>query len=394
MRSTSRLRLVGALVALCAPAVAQSLTVPQSMNGVEGAGGSSIPFGTNTPGRLMCIYDPEELPWTGPRVITAIAFRADNPVPGTTSYAAIQYVTCSLIIGTTSRRAADASTTFDNNFDSIGSDATQVVTNLRLQLPAQPATNGVRAANIVIPFTLPFVYGSSPVHGQNPPSAGLIFDLLIVSQPGPASGQQYRLDGIGSCSSSVQTFGQGLNCLANRNGGAAGNLLDLEPGASMLAGAAYAYTLTGMPPNTPFLVNVSGRLQGTFFGQPVPFALFDPNNPNLPPPNTPLLYSAPDCWINLPLAVGLSGASDANGTGVVSINLPPGRNLLGQSLFAQAMVYDQTANPLQVVTSLGKSSTICGPLGVTRIYQSYPLNGTPPTVGSVAVGACAIIEVQ
>jgi hypothetical protein len=327
-------------------------------------------------------------------VITSIAFRADNPVPGTTSYAAIQYVTCSLVIGTTSRRAADASTTFADNFDSIGSDATQVVTNLRLQLPAQPATNGVRAANIAIPFSVPFVYGGTPLHTGNPVPAGLIIDLLIVSQPGPATGQQYRLDGIGSCSSSVQTFGQGLNCLANRNGGAAGNLVDLQPGSSMLAGAAYAYAVTGMPPSTAFMVMISGVPHGTFLGQPVPFALFDPSNPNLPPPNTPLLYSAPDCWISVPLAVGLTGTADVNGTGSVSINLPPGRNLLGQSLFAQAMVYDQTANPLQVVTSLGKSSTICGPLGVTRIYQAYVLNGTPPTVGSVSAGACAIIEVQ
>ena len=48
---------------------------------------------------------------------------------------------------------------------------------------------------------------------------------------------------------------------------------------------------------------------------------------------------------------------------------------------------------LIVGLGIGASSTICGPLGVARVYQTYPVNTSPPLIGVATVGTAAILEV-
>ena len=120
-----------------AAAAATQGTVPMVMAGVEGGGGTNIPFGGSQACRYQCIYDAEELPWTGPTLISGIRIRPDfnngqlTPAKG--------FLEVSVLVSTTHRDSATASTVFDENY---GTDATWVIQNQVLQLPAQPAMTG------------------------------------------------------------------------------------------------------------------------------------------------------------------------------------------------------------------------------------------------------------
>ena len=77
MRATVWILFPAFLAALHAGVIAKSLVIPQSMAGVEGGPGTSIPFGLNREVRLQCIYDVDKLPFAGPRMIQKLVFRAD-----------------------------------------------------------------------------------------------------------------------------------------------------------------------------------------------------------------------------------------------------------------------------------------------------------------------------
>ena len=106
---------------------------------------------------------------------------------------------------------------------------------------------------------------------------------------------------------------------------------------------------------------------------------------------------ANECYININPAASLGGVTDSIGEGQASLVLPPGRELVGVDIFSQALVLSPTSNPLFLITSLGRSTTVCGPLGVARIYQFYNNSGNPapppPTSGSRSLGVGLVIEV-
>ena len=112
--------------------VAQNMIVPAIMDGVEGGGGTNIPFGGSLACRYQCVYDAEELPWTGPRVMTGIRIRPDlgtgapRPAKG--------FLEISVLMSTTGRNAATSSPTFSENY---GTDHTWVVQNRAVPSPAQ-----------------------------------------------------------------------------------------------------------------------------------------------------------------------------------------------------------------------------------------------------------------
>ena len=132
------MRTPGAVFIACClslPVAAQFPTVPASMAGIEGGSGSSIPFGLGQAVRYMCIYDAEELPWTGPCMINAIALRADNSIDNTTTFPQVQFVDLSLTVSTSSKRAETASATFEDNH---GVDKVMAIGQAHIALPAQP----------------------------------------------------------------------------------------------------------------------------------------------------------------------------------------------------------------------------------------------------------------
>jgi hypothetical protein len=368
-------------VLLCAVAMpAQNPVVPATMAGLEGGSSSSIPFGTNQAVHLQCIYDAEELPWTGPRVINAIALRADNTDPGTTTFAQKQYIVMTMTMSTTSVRAEDASTVFADN---LGEDATTVIQNGRIVLPAQPPVQGVRPCDILLTFDQPWVYGGTPVR-TGPVPANLLIEMAIQLQPAGA----YRVDNLGDCPAQNTPFGnRGPLCRTSRNG----SYLDLVAEPSMLAGGSFSWTMTGMPSGAAFSLMLNVTSQGSIFGQPLPFAMFDPLNPSGPVPHTPFQYGAPDCWINVQLGHSIIGTADTTGTGRALVTLPAGRLFVGMSLYAQAMVFDLSANPLLIVTSQGLRSTVCGPLGVARIYS---VGNAAATAGQKSLGQGVIFDVR
>jgi hypothetical protein len=131
---------------------------------------------------------------------------------------------------------------------------------------------------------------------------------------------------------------------------------------------------------------------------PLPYPMFDPSNPSQPSAALTLLgWPAPDCWLNVDPVVALGGVTDASGVGSTSAPVPPGRQVVGQQFFAQAIAMAPTANPLRMITSLGRSTTVCGPLGVARIHAFYDGTATPPVVptsGQLQTGAGLVFDVQ
>jgi hypothetical protein len=388
MRSELRRLLV---VALCAGgAHGQTAVVPAVMAGVEGGGGTSIPFGSNLPCRYQVVYDAEELPWSGPRILTAIALRPDqNTTTGATP--AKGYLDVSVLVSTTSRSSTTLSPTFADN---RGTDATWVVVNRIVQLPAQPAAaSGPRPANIVFPFSVPWAYGLTPV-GTDQPARNLLLEIWIHSQPSGA----YRIDNLSGCIAPTATFGnQEAQCAV-----AGGTPISLTADVTMLAGSSYAWHVAGGPPSMPFLLGLNLTNAGGLFGQaawPLPYPMFDPADPTQPSAAlTALGWPAPGCWLNIDPIVWLSGVTNTFGDGSAIGVVPPGRSSVGITYYAQAIVLAPNANPLRLITSLGRATTVCGPLSVARNYAFYDPAATPPqpvpTVGTVQYGVGPVIEVQ
>lgn len=384
-------RLLAVVLSCAAGALAQNPTVPATMVGVEGGGGTNIPFGSNLACRYQILYEQEELPWVGPRVITGISLRADNSPPGGT-IAAKQYLDISVLVSTSPKTSATVSSTFADNY---GVDATWVVNHQLTQLPAQGVVSaGPRPANIDFMFTTPWAYGLTPAIGTSPPPSSLLIEIWIHSQP-PGT---YRIDNLSSCVAPNWTFGnQGPACAV-----AGKPPIELTADVTMLAGSSYSWHVANADPNALFLLWLSPTATGGLFGAPslaLPFALFDPANPSQPPPALPVLgQSAPDCWINVDPLFWLAGVCDATGHGTTSLVLAAGRDVVGTTYHAQAIVAAPTVNPLLLITSQGRATTVCGPLGVARVYSFYNTTATPPqtlpTTGSVQLGVGPVLEVH
>jgi hypothetical protein len=381
---------VAILPSLASGLLAQNVTVPATLQGVEGSGSSGVPFTGNLACVYQCLYDAAELPWSGPRAISGIALRADNgtPLAAGSAIAAKGYLDISVRMSTTYRTAATASAVFAEN---RGEDSTLVLSMARIQLPAQPAQGiGPRPANIDLLFAVPWFYGLTPARPSQPPPDSLLVEILIHSQPTGS----YRLDNLGGCTAPAADFGnQGPLCTVP---GAAGQPT-LGTDTAMLAGQPFTWTIGNAPANAPYVLFGALTSQGVLYGNPafgLPYPMFDPANPAQPSAAfAALRYSAPDCWFNLDPATTIFGLCDAAGQGTLTVAMPSGRANVGLTLFGQALLLAPTANALQMVTTKGRQSTICGPLGVARIH-AFHSSTTPPTSGTVALGQAAIFEVR
>lgn len=383
------------VASLCLAALgAQNNTVPANMDGIEGGGGTGIPFGGSQACRYQCVYDGEELPWTGPRLINGIRIRPDfnngNPTP------AKGFLEISVLMSTTSRTSATSSSVFEDNY---GSDALWVINNQVIQLPAQPQLPSTpmvpRPANIDLVFDMPWVFGLTPTISGFPEPKNLLIEIWIHSQP---SGS-YRVDNMSSCVAPVTEFGNvGPQCALAGN-----SPVLLGSGQSMQAGSSYTWDISNAPASAPFALWLNLENTGGLLGNPawpLPYPLFDPSNPSQPSAAMAvggLQYSAPDCWVNINSPASMSGVADASGTGQVSINLPAGREFVGTTIHAQALVLAPTVNPMFTITSKGRSATICGPLGVARIFKFYDGSGMPapppPASGTRSLGVGMVLEI-
>ena len=197
--------MAGAVFALGGAAMAQG-TVPALLDGVEGGGWSLIPFGFDRPVRYQCIYDREELPWSGPILMNGIGIRPDNRNPGTTTYAQKQFLQVFLTVSSTTVDAADASIEFDAN---LGPDATRVIDDGRIALPAVgPVAGGPMPFAIDLPFDRPWFFDTTPVSNGDP--RNFLFDLEIANQPAGL----YEVDAPTACTFSPISFGNST-CLTS-----------------------------------------------------------------------------------------------------------------------------------------------------------------------------------
>lgn len=391
MRSTFPAKAMLCSLATLAPA--QNVTVPAVLAGVEGGGGTNIPFGSNLACRYQCIYDAEELPWVGPRVITGLLLRADNNTPMTT-IPAKGFLDISVLVSTTDKSSTTTSATFADN---RGADATWVIQNQPFMLPAQPPlATSPRPANIALVFNVPWAYGLTPAVGSMPPPRNLLVEIHIHSQPNGA----YRVDNMSSCLATQMPFSPPGSACANP--GSPAVLLTAD--TSMLAGAAFGWHVANAGATMPFLLSLNVTNVGGLLGNPawpLPYPMFDPANPSQP--SAALLaagfqWPAPDCYLSVDPVASLGGLTDSSGAGTVIGVLPPGRSMVGQTFYGQAIVLAPTANPLRFITSGGFASTICGPLGVARVHAFYNNTGTPlpppPTTGTVQAGVGLIFDVM
>lgn len=373
-------------LSIALPLVGQNVTVPSLLDGVEGGSGTAIPFGTNQPVRVQYVYDQEELPWTGPRFVTRISMRADNADPGITTFAQKGFVFVTVLLSTTSVRAQDASSNFTDNY---GTDAMVVLDNAALVLPAQPAVQGARAANIDFVLTRPFAYGMTPARPDQPAPANLLVEFRIHSQPTGT----YRIDNVGSCSSASTAFGSiGPACAP-----AGGQPVVLEPGSALVAGSSFTWTIRNAMPSGAALLFVGVSPTGFLFDVPtlpLPLPLFDAASPlNMNPALSALVpemrYGAPDCYLNVQPFTSFFAVANPAGEASVTMPIAADRSLVGATLYAQAAAVTQTANPLQLLTSEGRSTTVCGPLGVARIYV---FGSATAASGQRSLGQGAVLE--
>lgn len=351
--------------------------VPRALATTEGGSSTAIPFGTDQPGRVQCIYDAEELPWTGALMIQGIDLRADNSVPGTTQFALKQFVAVDVWVSTAATTSENPSQTYAANH---GLDVTRVLANGRLSLPAQPPSNvAPRPCNVPIPFSLaPFFYDLSPIRGPRPRRPGLCIEMAIQVQP---TGD-YRMDSNLVCTSPWATFGVvGPACLTSRRQTAGGYApLGLQPFGigqavpSISAGGRVTYAVTNMPDAAPFVLAL-GSLEatGSWQGQPLPAPLFS------------------TCYVNTDWLTMTPGLGDTAGVGQISFSVPIGRQLVGRWILAQAICRDLAANPAFMVTSLGVKAQVCGPLGVARVSN---LGDSQATSGSVSVGSALVFQTR
>lgn len=387
MRSESSRRGV-VFLALLGALAAQNVTVPASLQGVEGGGGTNVPFGGSLPTRIQYVYDAEELPWSGPRVLTGLLLRADNNVLNT-AMPAKGYLDISVLMSTTGVTSGTASGVFEDNW---GADATWVIDHVPIQLPAQPAlATAPRPANIPFVFSAPWVYGLTPATQGMPPPSNLLIEIVIHSMP---SGT-YKVDNLTSCIAPTTTFGPPGAACAEQGGVP----IELTGDASMQAGFAYNWHLQHAGASMPFLLFLDMTNTGGLLGNPawpLPYPMFDPQNPSVPsPPFAAFGYSAPDCYVSVNPVAMLSGVCDSSGNGTTGGMLAPGRQYVGLTMYAQAFALTLTANPMHFISSNGFGSTVCGPLGVARIYTTFSTSQTTlPASGVLQRGVGLIFDVM
>ena len=348
------------LLLVAASAAAQAEVIPRSLANVEGSSSSSIPFGLPVPSRLMCLFDRRTLSFGPCRQFTGIRLRPDHDP--SSAVVAKAFVDISVRLSTTAAGVETASDEFDRNH---GTDVAFVIQNRRFALPGSPMTaSGPHPFVADFPFDRPWTFGLSPVFSGERP-ANLCIDIQTLRQ----SVGDWRLDIPVDCTSASTLFGSaGPFCLTT-----AGTGVSITASSNVTAGGDIVYTVSGMPASIPFAVNLS------LLRQDPPISLSGASLPS------------PDCFINVLPFVTRAGLSGASGTGAVRFPVARNLDLVGQSLFSQAVVADGQANPLGIVTSLGIETGVCGPLAVARIFE---IGDAGAVMGQVSFGTSFVAELR
>lgn len=303
-------------IALAGQAFAQTGTVPDFADAVDGHHSVALPFGL--PGfRTQLLIDAQAIAPTG-AVLNAVSFRCDrSSLPATAG--SVPNVT--VRISQTSAAVGSMATTFANNITA----AETIVFQGTVTLPAhQDGAAGPMPWDIILPFAQPFVFATA--------QGNLLIDI-VADNPAGGGIPEYYLDAVQAGGSATQ-FGLGgpspsgdfLNLLVST-----GNSLEprlLSPGNS------FQFT------TTTFFTSPPGVLAMGLAAPAVPVDL----GPLGAPDNN--LYISPDV-----LAAHSWTQSFIGWYSTVTLVVPNTPNVLGALIFAQSAALEPTANPLGLVLS-------------------------------------------
>lgn len=300
----------------------------------------------------MDVYNQNSLPssFQTVRAIKKLFLLADGYNMKATCFAKGKTV-MKVSLSTLHETAESTTTVFD---EMHGADRTLVFDD-RLDIPEQAAVTSVpRPLNIVIPLPVPWFYQLTPNRGRKSPPTTLVIDYQIFTKQ---SDDDYVLEMAGYCKSAYKSFGKnGVGYVGSRN-----RLpLVLTTGNRAYATGALSFNFANALKKAPVKLLLRAG----------PFS----NWPALPLPG--------GCNVLVPPVVIDSKIANDTGAGKFYWALPRTQDIVGIQLHAQAVATDINANSAELETSLGVSTAICGPYGVSRLVQ---LNGKNAATNPIAL---------
>lgn len=309
---------------LCAQ---NTLVLPGSHLQREGTAMSNVPFGRSSTVRVQSIYD--HLLFTGPVVVTAIAFRPDDG-------ALIQpkQVDFEIRMSTAARSLIATSPDFAQN---RGADEVVVLPRQVVSLAGASATTAPAPFLPAIPLTTPFAY--------DPRNGGLAIEIVVFAQPPGA----YPLDVTYVCDSPETPFGPAA-CTP------AGRLPLRVEGATtqILWGRPWLARVFDATPSLPVVLSFGAIESGPWNGLSLPFDL--------------QALGAPGCQVSTDPVLMMFQAAQPDGSATFTFVVPNRPELIGYWLRYQAASFDPAANALGVVTSQAKKAQVCGNEPVARVW--------------------------
>ncbi len=336
--------------ALASSALAQApLVLPASHGTREGTTSTNVPFGRSGAVRAQHVYDA--MLFSGPRLITALSFRADGM-----SVALQKQVDCEIRLSTAPLSLTQTSATFAQN---RGVDETIVIGRRILTLPASGAAAQPSPFLSAIPLDVPF--------GYDPALGGLCVEIVVYQQPPGA----YPLDATYVCSSPEQFVGPAACQPQN------GTPLRVESASSgLLWGRPWLVRTLDAPPGSLVVLALGGSETGTWNGAQLPVDL------------TPA--GAPGCFVSIDITDTFFQQTLGDGTAAFGFQVPNDPRLTGAWIRFQAGALVNGANALGVLTSQAKKVEVCGFEPVARVWAT----GTAATDGLREIGTAPVLQVH
>ena len=310
--------------------------VPAFALGVDGNDQSWFPFVYDKT-LVQQLWDGSTICTSG-AVLTQMRFRRDNGDPQVVNGYTIANL--DIRLGYSAANPASMSTTFANN---RAAALTTVFTG-PYSPPSQPAPNGATGAfNVGWAFTAPFVY----VRAQG----NLLFEFEILGQATVKN--RYPVDAVRTNAAGTSTkYG-----ISGRFGSQEAFVLDCtSPGTSLVPGGSATLAVGGLKSAYPTLMVLgASRCYFAPYTMVLPFDLGPFNAAG----NS--IYASPETLTAVPIV--------AQGTtfgGSLTLPIPAQQGLAAQSVYAQLLSIDSSANGIGVVLSHGVQIDLGSPVHFTQ----------------------------
>jgi hypothetical protein len=305
-----------------------------------GRSNNSIPFSW-TPTAYQQVHDAASFSNMQPTVVTSLSFRMASP--NSTGHT----IDVEIWMAQSPNDAASASQVFASNV-SPGTEM-NIFTRKMFNLPTVPNNAWV----ISYPFDNPFVFtGTNHVSWR----------AIVWGNSNNNQFFVYPLDAFNDGGSSTGN-GAAQGCQAQNGAFPATHFTYIGGPGGTARFEGYSNVSTG---GLPALLVIGGSATN-WLGLPLPYDLAP--------------HGAPGCLISNSLTMVLSGVTNANRSGDVSITapIPNDPSLGGAILYSQYWFVHPSANALGLFTSNSMTNTIGTPPGIARIYATGNPNATTGT---------------